>query len=71
MIYIEETKIGDVIKCGSTKAVVTFIDGDEVHILREWGETDILREEHCQFWDNIGTVRQTLKDLLGQLETIK
>ena len=70
MINIEEIKVGNVIKCGTVKAIVTFIDVDVIHILRQWGETDTLEEEHFRFWDDTGVVIEEFKKLLDEIKHI-
>ena len=70
MINIEEIKVGNVIKCGTAKAIVTFIDGDEICILHEWGETDALKEEHFKFWDDTGVVIEEFKKILDEIKRI-
>lgn len=70
MINIEEIKVGNIIKCGTTKAIVTFIDGDEICILHEWGETDTLKEEHFEFWDDTGVVIEEFKKILDEIKHV-
>lgn len=70
MINIEEIKVGNVIKCGTANAIVTFIDGDEISILHEWGETDTLKEEHFKFWDDTGVVIEELKNILDEMKHV-
>ena len=70
MINIEEIKVGNVIKCGTAKAIVTFIDGDKICILHEWGETDTLEEEHFKFWDDTGVVIEEFKKILDEIKHI-
>lgn len=70
MINIEEIKVGNVIKCGLAKAIVTSIDGNEIHILHEWGETDTLEEEHFKFWDDTGVVIEEFKKILDEIKYV-
>lgn len=68
MIYIDEINVGDVIKCGTGKAIVTFIDDDEICIIHEWGEVDILKEEHFKYWDTVGLISETFKKALDEIK---
>lgn len=59
MIDIDKIQIGEVIQCGSGKAIVTSIDGDKIFILHEWGEIDSLEKEHYKYWNSTGIISKT------------
>lgn len=68
MINIKELKVGEVIKLGNGKAIVTYIDEDEICIIHHWGETDTLKEKYFKYWDSTGEINETFKKALDEIK---
>lgn len=68
MLDISDINVGDIIKCGDSKAIVTFIDGDEISIIHPWGEVDGLKEEHYEHWSKTGEVSKKLNCMLKEIK---
>lgn len=68
MLNISDINVGDIIKCGDSKAIVTFIDGVEIEIIHAWGEVDVLRNEHFKQWSKTGEVSKMLDCMLKEIK---
>lgn len=68
MINLDEIKVGDILDCTNTKATVTFINGNTIHIIWSWGETDTLREEHFYAWEKTNKVNDKFIKMLESME---
>ena len=68
MLDISDINVGDIIKCGSSKAIVTFIDGNEINIIHSWGEVDSLKEEHFEYWSKTREVSKMLDCMLKEIK---